>query len=205
MYLIQPQLQSRRAFLRRAGQLAFTGAALPTAINLAALGEAAAFSNPSDYKALVCVFLYGGNDYGNTLVPYDSPHYNAYAGLRGGLAIVIDRQAHHQVIAHREPRRGQVQLVAIDPLARIAFARQRHRARADRDVFAAALRQRDAQLRRTQAEVIARRILVHQLAGVGVAGQKFAVVQALLDELVDQRQQQGTIGALKAQLGHFNR
>jgi uncharacterized protein (DUF1501 family) len=82
MYLIQPQLQSRRAFLRRAGQLAFTGAALPTAINLAALGEAAAFTG-GGYKALVCVFLYGGNDYANTLIPYDAANYAAYQTIRG--------------------------------------------------------------------------------------------------------------------------
>ena len=58
MHFIQPQNHSRRAFLRRAGQLAFTGAALPTAINLAAMGEAAAFNAGNDYKALVCIFLY---------------------------------------------------------------------------------------------------------------------------------------------------
>ena len=34
---------------------------------LAAMGEAAAFS-ATDYKALVCVFLYGGNDYANTVL-----------------------------------------------------------------------------------------------------------------------------------------
>jgi uncharacterized protein (DUF1501 family) len=83
MHFIQPQLQSRRAFLRRAGQLAFTGAALPTAINLAAMGEAAAFNAGNDYKALVCVFLYGGNDYANTLIPYDAASYAAYQRIRG--------------------------------------------------------------------------------------------------------------------------
>jgi uncharacterized protein (DUF1501 family) len=83
MHFIQPQLQSRRAFLRRAGQLAFTGAALPTAINLAAMGEAAAFNAGNDYKALVCVFLYGGNDYANTLIPYDATSYAAYQTIRG--------------------------------------------------------------------------------------------------------------------------
>jgi uncharacterized protein (DUF1501 family) len=83
MHFIQPQLQSRRAFLRRAGQLAFTGAALPTAINLAAMGEAAAFNASGEYKALVCVFLYGGNDYANTLVPYDAASYAAYQSIRG--------------------------------------------------------------------------------------------------------------------------
>ena len=46
-------------------QLSALGVATPLAINLAAIGEAAAF-DASDYKALVCVFLYGGNDYANT-------------------------------------------------------------------------------------------------------------------------------------------
>jgi uncharacterized protein (DUF1501 family) len=84
MYLLQTQQQhSRRAFLKRAGQLAFTGAALPTAINLAALGEAAAFNAGNDYKALVCVFLYGGSDYANTLIPADAASYAAYQTIRG--------------------------------------------------------------------------------------------------------------------------
>ena len=73
----------RRAFLRRSGQLAMTGTALPFALNLAAMGEAAA-ADAGDYKALVCVFLYGGNDYANTVVTYDDPNYNAYAAIRGG-------------------------------------------------------------------------------------------------------------------------
>lgn len=89
MYLLQPQLHSRRAFLKRTGQLAFTGAALPTAINLAALGEAAAFNAGNDYKALVCVFLYGGNDYANTVVPYDLPSYQAYQTIRGTTGSVL--------------------------------------------------------------------------------------------------------------------
>ena len=75
MYLLNPSLHSRRAFLRRSGQLALAGTALPFALNLAAMGEAAAF-DASDYKALVCVFLYGGNDYANTVVTYDDPSYN---------------------------------------------------------------------------------------------------------------------------------
>jgi uncharacterized protein (DUF1501 family) len=83
MHFIQPKNQSRRAFLQRAGQLAFTGAALPTAINLAAMGEAAAFNAGNDYKALVCIFLYGGNDYANTLIPYDPASYAAYQTIRG--------------------------------------------------------------------------------------------------------------------------
>ena len=83
MHFIQPDKHTRRAFLRRAGQLAFTGAALPTALNLAAMGEAAAF-NATDYKALVCVFLNGGNDYANTVINYDNASYDQYSAIRGG-------------------------------------------------------------------------------------------------------------------------
>lgn len=87
MAMMNHDLQSpqRRAFLRRSGQLALTGTALPFALNLAAMGEAAAFNAPAgDYKAMVCVFLFGGNDYANTLIPYDDTNYNLYSTIRGG-------------------------------------------------------------------------------------------------------------------------
>lgn len=83
MHLLQPDLHTRRAFLRRSSQLALTGTALPFALNLAAMGEAAAF-DATDYKALVCVFFYGGNDYANTVVTYDDQSYNLYSTIRGG-------------------------------------------------------------------------------------------------------------------------
>ncbi|MEO5732494.1 MAG: DUF1501 domain-containing protein [Rubrivivax sp.] len=76
---------SRRAFLQRAGQLSLTGVAAPWALNLAAMAEAAA-QTATDYKALVCVFLYGGNDYGNTLPPYDAASHASYLSIRGSLA-----------------------------------------------------------------------------------------------------------------------
>ncbi|RYF32539.1 MAG: DUF1501 domain-containing protein [Comamonadaceae bacterium] len=83
MYLIDPAAHTRRAFLRRSGQLALAGTAMPFALNLAAMGEAAA-QTAQDYKALVCVFLYGGNDYANSVVAYDQPSYDAYSAIRGG-------------------------------------------------------------------------------------------------------------------------
>ncbi|HCX83045.1 MAG: Tat pathway signal protein [Curvibacter sp. RIFCSPHIGHO2_12_FULL_63_18] len=84
MHLLQPHLHTRRAFLQRAGQLTLAGTALPTALNLAALGDAAA-ATATDYKALVCVFLYGGNDYANTVVTFDPASYAQYATVRGGV------------------------------------------------------------------------------------------------------------------------
>ena len=83
MHLLQPQLHTRRAFLRRTTQLGLAGTALPFALNLAAIGEAAAFT-ATDYKALVCVFLNGGNDYANTVITYDDDSYNRYSAIRGG-------------------------------------------------------------------------------------------------------------------------
>ena len=62
MYLINPQLHSRRAFLRRSAQLAFTGVALPTALNLASMGEAAAYSAAVG-NTIVCHWHYGVGGY----------------------------------------------------------------------------------------------------------------------------------------------
>lgn len=76
---------SRRAFLQRASALSVAGVAAPWALNLSALADASA-STATDYKATVCIFLYGGNDYGNTLVPYDSSNYTAYQQQRPTLA-----------------------------------------------------------------------------------------------------------------------
>ena len=75
---------ARRAFLQRMGQLGIAGTAAPWAINLAAISDAAAFTNDG-YKALVCIFLYGGNDHGNTLIPCDASGYLDYATARGSV------------------------------------------------------------------------------------------------------------------------
>ena len=79
-----PELR-RREFLRRSAQLGLAGAAAPWALNLAAIGEAAAADASGGYKALVCLFLYGGNDYGSTLMPVDEAGHANLVSLRGGL------------------------------------------------------------------------------------------------------------------------
>jgi uncharacterized protein (DUF1501 family) len=81
---------NRREFLRKSICAALGGAGLYSALgNLRLIGAAAASQrgNFTDYKALVCVYLYGGNDSFNTLVPYDSTLYPVYAGSRQGLAL----------------------------------------------------------------------------------------------------------------------
>jgi uncharacterized protein (DUF1501 family) len=71
----------RRDFLQHAGALAGTAA-------LGQLGVLAAHAaSSSDYKALVCIFLYGGNDANNTIVPLDTAGYANYAQTRSYLAL----------------------------------------------------------------------------------------------------------------------
>jgi len=74
----------RREFLLRSGALTSAGLVRRLApVGLASLaGAAAAQSAPSDYKALVCVFLFGGVDGNNLVVPLDPAGYAAYAAVR---------------------------------------------------------------------------------------------------------------------------
>ncbi|MES2739803.1 MAG: DUF1501 domain-containing protein [Pseudomonadota bacterium] len=57
------------------------GGALPFALNLAAMNNAAAQS-ASDYKAVVCLFLAGGNDQFNTVLATDPTSWNEYQRVR---------------------------------------------------------------------------------------------------------------------------
>lgn len=86
-----PRPLSRRQFL---GQVSCAGvkgtAILSTLLSLRLANSLAAQTAPSDYKALVCLFLSGGNDSFNMLVPTTQAEYNAYASVRGNLALARD-------------------------------------------------------------------------------------------------------------------
>lgn len=85
---MNPPILSRRKFLQRAACAAVGTRGIVSAIwNLRAINAAVAQAPPGDFKALVCVFLYGGNDSANLLIPRDTASYAAYANLRGILAI----------------------------------------------------------------------------------------------------------------------
>ena len=71
----------RRHFLRMGGALSGLGVAAPFALQLAAAGSAAGQS-ASDYKALVCVFLFGGADANNIVVATDQDSYGRYYAAR---------------------------------------------------------------------------------------------------------------------------
>ena len=77
-----PMDSARRLFLRQASAMgAIAGSAAPLALNLLAAGNVAA-QTATEYRALVCVFLFGGNDAFNMILPTDSASWSAYAATR---------------------------------------------------------------------------------------------------------------------------
>lgn len=76
---------SRRQFLSTACRAVSAAAATSAFSDLLSIAEAAA--PPGDFKALVCVFLYGGNDSDNMIVPRAGADYTAYATGRGAVAL----------------------------------------------------------------------------------------------------------------------
>ena len=71
---------SRRAFLRELGALSALG--LASRLDLIRFAAEASAQTQPDYKALVCVFLFGGNDGNNTVIPLDAAGYGQYAAIR---------------------------------------------------------------------------------------------------------------------------
>jgi len=74
---------NRRSFISYASL-----AAAGNALGLRPFGALNALAQSSgNYKALVCVFLFGGNDANNTLIPFDTTGYGKYSSIRGPLAL----------------------------------------------------------------------------------------------------------------------
>lgn len=84
-------LPTRRHFLKLSAQLAALGVTT-AGIGLGRPRALFASQGPADqaftdYKALVCVYLFGGNDGNNLIVPLDPARRAAYGSLRGDLAL----------------------------------------------------------------------------------------------------------------------
>ncbi|TQV67707.1 DUF1501 domain-containing protein [Exilibacterium tricleocarpae] len=84
---------SRRSFLGGCAALGATPL-LSSILQLKLMNSAyaagltpASIQNPDEYRAMVCVFLFGGNDSFNMLAPYESTEYNHYANVRTDLAL----------------------------------------------------------------------------------------------------------------------
>lgn len=79
---------TRRQFIRQAACAAVgTTAIASTIFDLRLINAIMAQGAPTDYKALVCVFLYGGNDANNLIVPRTGTDYDNYAAARQNLAL----------------------------------------------------------------------------------------------------------------------
>jgi len=63
--------------------MALNRISIPMATSLGLMADAAAQS-ANDYKALVCIFLFGANDHYNTVIPYDIPTHTNYYNIRKG-------------------------------------------------------------------------------------------------------------------------
>lgn len=78
--------KSRREFIRNLCCVAAGGGAAAMIPQLRMMGTALASTSAlSGYKALVCIYLNGGNDSWNMLVPFDTPRFNIYKDARSGL------------------------------------------------------------------------------------------------------------------------
>jgi len=82
----------RRNFLKKGLYTSLAAGGLFSSGSTLQLISAAAAQNSSlrgaaDYKALVCVFMDGGNDSANMIVPRGTSEYQAYANVRGDLAL----------------------------------------------------------------------------------------------------------------------
>ncbi len=76
---------TRRGFLRTTCCAAAAAGAAASSLNR--LGMMSAYAQGSDYKALVGIFMFGGNDANNMIIPYSSSDYANYAQLRANLAL----------------------------------------------------------------------------------------------------------------------
>jgi len=76
---------NRRQFLRNAAMASMAGMSVsPFLIEMNSVAAMAQSNNASGYKALVCIFLSGGNDGHGTVIATDSASFNAFTQARSG-------------------------------------------------------------------------------------------------------------------------
>ena len=79
---------NRRDFLKRTGATAVTSTVLAHCPSMAFSHGVGTMAPFDDYKALVCVFLHGGNDSYNMVIPRSNAEYNVYADSRQNMAVL---------------------------------------------------------------------------------------------------------------------
>jgi uncharacterized protein (DUF1501 family) len=82
---------TRREFILQTCQacLGYAAGAAAFAAGIDRFALINAFAQAPEYRALVCVFLAGGNDGNNTVVPLGTSEYEAYSNVRGASGLAI--------------------------------------------------------------------------------------------------------------------
>lgn len=146
------ELKARRAFLEKLSMGVGASSLLATQGKLQLIQSAIAangnYANVNDHKSLVCVFLFGGNDAFNMMVPYEQSAYQQYKTSRSTIALPRNslvplkgnQQAFHASMPDLKTLYNQDKLAVvtnlgaiIEPTTRVAF--QNKSARLPADLF----------------------------------------------------------------------
>lgn len=103
----------RRNFLKLSAGMACLGM---TGVSLGLNPRSARASEVNDYKALVCVYLFGGNDGNNMIVPVDATRYAAYQNIRGSLTLTGNKLLTPVSDANGNPYAFHYGLAGLQPL-----------------------------------------------------------------------------------------
>jgi uncharacterized protein (DUF1501 family) len=100
--------RSRRQFLRTASMASMAGiSASPFILGLNSMAAMAQSSSSTGYKALVCVFLQGGNDGHGTVIATDPSSYSAFTTARSGAPGLAYPMAELLPITLKTPQSGR--------------------------------------------------------------------------------------------------
>src|SRR5271169_3984060 len=99
---------SRRQFLRTASMASMAGFSVsPFLLELSSVAAMAQQSSPTDYRALVCIFLAGGNDGHGTVIATDAESFSAFTTARLGAPGLAYSQSDLLPIVLKTPQSGR--------------------------------------------------------------------------------------------------
>jgi uncharacterized protein (DUF1501 family) len=99
---------SRRQFLRTASMASMAGFSVsPFLLELSSVAAMAQQSSPTDYRALVCIFLAGGNDGHGTVIATDAESFSAFTTARSGAPGLAYSQSDLLPIVLKTPQSGR--------------------------------------------------------------------------------------------------
>jgi uncharacterized protein (DUF1501 family) len=106
--MMNKQQQSRRQFLRNASMASMAGLTVsPFLLELNSVAAMAQQSGTSDYRALVCIFLQGGNDGHGTVIATDTESFAAFTQARFGAPGLAYPQGNLLPITLKTPQSGR--------------------------------------------------------------------------------------------------